>query len=175
MSVEAPGGGFAGRFGLDPFLLLAQAVNFLVVLFVLRRFVFTPLLKTLRQRRATVEAGLREAAAATADRAAAAAERQRVLTDASAEASRQLRAVEEEANLLRGRISRTAQEEAEAMHDRAEREAEAIKIQAVAAAAQEVGDLAVDIAEKVLAGQMTAAGRARYRAAALSSLKKERA
>lgn len=175
MSSAAPGGGFAGRFGLDVFLLLAQVVNFLVVLFVLRRLVFLPLLKTLRHRRETVEAGLRAAAAAAAERAAATAERQRVLTDASADASRQLRAAEEEANLLRDRIFRTAQEEAEAMHDRAEHEAESIKTQAVTAAAQEVGDLAVDIAEKVLASQMTAAGRARYRAAALRSLKKERA
>lgn len=46
--------------GLDGKLLLAQAVNFLVVFFVLKTFVYKPLMKMLAHRRHEIEAGLQK-------------------------------------------------------------------------------------------------------------------
>ncbi len=51
-------------FGIDWRLLLWQAVNFAVVLFVLKRFAIGPLIATLERRRVKIEEGLREAEAA---------------------------------------------------------------------------------------------------------------
>ena len=50
-----------GQLGIDWHLLLSQAVNFLLVLIVLRVFVYKPLLKLLHERRDKIESGLQKA------------------------------------------------------------------------------------------------------------------
>ena len=49
---------FITHFGIDWKLFLAQIVNFSVILFVLRKFAYQPILKMLTQRRETIEGGL---------------------------------------------------------------------------------------------------------------------
>ena len=51
----------AEQLGLDWKLLLSQAVNFLLLLFLLRKFAYLPLLKILKERRARIEEGLAKA------------------------------------------------------------------------------------------------------------------
>ncbi len=55
---------FVSQLGIDWRLLVSQAVNFLVVLLVLRLFVYKPVLKTLHERRAKIEEGVTKAAEA---------------------------------------------------------------------------------------------------------------
>ncbi len=47
------------QFGLDWKLLLAQVVNFLILLYILKRFAYKPILKVLRERRENIAAGLK--------------------------------------------------------------------------------------------------------------------
>ena len=49
---------FIQHFGLDVRLLIAQAVNFALLFFVLKRFAFDPLLLTLTKRRKDIEKGI---------------------------------------------------------------------------------------------------------------------
>lgn len=49
------------NFGVDWRLLAAQAANFLVVLIVLKRFAYRPIIEILRKRREEIERGLRAA------------------------------------------------------------------------------------------------------------------
>jgi F-type H+-transporting ATPase subunit b len=49
------------QLGLDWKLLLSQAVNFLLLLVLLRQFAYKPLLKVLKERRAKIEEGLAKA------------------------------------------------------------------------------------------------------------------
>lgn len=49
------------KLGLDWKLLLSQAVNFLILLVLLRQFAYKPLLKVLKERRAKIEEGLAKA------------------------------------------------------------------------------------------------------------------
>lgn len=49
------------QFGLDPVLLGAQIINFLVVLFLLRRFLYKPILGLLKKRQDVISEGLRKA------------------------------------------------------------------------------------------------------------------
>ena len=53
--------GILGNLGLDPGLFIAQLVNFLVVLLVLWRFAYRPLLKLLSERTEKIEGGLKMA------------------------------------------------------------------------------------------------------------------
>lgn len=169
---EPAPGGFVGRFGLDPWLLLAQVVNFLLVLLVLRQFVFRPLVRTMRERAAKVERGLQDAEAAAASRAATERERKTLLARALTDATQTRQHAEEEAHRIREELLRTAEEEAAAMHDRSQREAEAAKKHAVQAAAGEVGNLVVDVSARVLETELTEKDRTRYREAALRILQK---
>lgn len=47
------------EFGINPLLLVAQIVNFGIILFVLQRFVYKPVLEMLKKRKDTIEQGLK--------------------------------------------------------------------------------------------------------------------
>lgn len=49
------------NFGVNGFLLLAQIVNFLIVLYLLKRFAFKPILKILEDRRKTIAESMKQA------------------------------------------------------------------------------------------------------------------
>lgn len=49
------------QFGVNPILLLAQVVNFLVLLFILQKFLYKPILKVLTERRQKIEYSLKKA------------------------------------------------------------------------------------------------------------------
>jgi|SRR3989344_2828274 len=50
-----------GKFGINPILLAAQIVNFLIILYVLKRFLYKPILKVLKNREETIKQGLNQA------------------------------------------------------------------------------------------------------------------
>ncbi|MBU1032272.1 F0F1 ATP synthase subunit B [Patescibacteria group bacterium] len=49
------------QFGVQPILLAAQVVNFLILLFILKRFMYKPLLKVLEERKRKIADGLKNA------------------------------------------------------------------------------------------------------------------
>lgn len=48
-------------FGVEPTLLIAQIVNFLIIAYVLKRFAYKPILELLKNRKQTIELGLKNA------------------------------------------------------------------------------------------------------------------
>jgi len=69
-------------FGIDWKLLLAQMVNFAILLYVLKRFAYTPLLKMLQDRQNIVRKGLEDAQNAEKNLNAATADAQVIHEDA---------------------------------------------------------------------------------------------
>lgn len=49
------------EFGVNPLLLVAQAVNFLIVLYILKRFLYKPILEVLKKREKSIKEGLKQA------------------------------------------------------------------------------------------------------------------
>lgn len=49
------------NFGVDPLLLSAQIINFLIILFILKKFAFKPILEILRKRESIIKEGLADA------------------------------------------------------------------------------------------------------------------
>lgn len=49
------------NFGIDPLILSAQIVNFLIIFFILRKFAFKPILEILKKREKTIKDGLKDA------------------------------------------------------------------------------------------------------------------
>lgn len=50
-----------GMFGINPMLLVAQIVNFLIVFYILKRFALKPILAMLKNREKTIREGLEQA------------------------------------------------------------------------------------------------------------------
>lgn len=50
-----------GKFGINPILLASQVVNFLIILYILKRFLYKPILQVLKNREETIKAGLHQA------------------------------------------------------------------------------------------------------------------
>src|SRR5260221_542072 len=48
-------------FGFNPLLLVAQIVNFLIVLYILKRFLYKSILETLKKRENTIKEGIKQA------------------------------------------------------------------------------------------------------------------
>jgi F-type H+-transporting ATPase subunit b len=74
------------KLGVDKWLLLAQGVNFIVLLLVLTRFVYRPFIRHLDERAARIEGGLTHAREAEERLKAAASEQAAVLRAAAVEA-----------------------------------------------------------------------------------------
>lgn len=49
------------NFGFDPILLVAQIVNFLIILFLLKKFLYKPVLDMLKKRKDDIEKGVKDA------------------------------------------------------------------------------------------------------------------
>jgi len=93
--------GTLGKFGLDPILFGAQVVNFLIIAWILNRFLIRPLMTNMKARREKIAQGLEEAEKARKALEDAAKERDKILQDASAEAFRLLQNARDEAERLR--------------------------------------------------------------------------
>lgn len=50
-----------GKFGINPILLAAQIVNFLIILFIVKKFALKPILTVLKNREKTIKEGLEQA------------------------------------------------------------------------------------------------------------------
>lgn len=107
--------GLAGTLGLDIKLFLAQLVNFGLVVFVMWRWVYRPLLKAMDERTAKIDRGLKDAEASATARADAEKQAQLVMT----EARNQARSIMEQANVA-------AAEQGTALVAKAKREVESI-------------------------------------------------
>ena len=90
-----------GKFGLDPFMFLAQLVNFLIIAWVIFRFLLKPLMATMKKRSQTIAQGLRDADEARNALRDAESERQKILQKASAEAYKLLETARDEAERVR--------------------------------------------------------------------------
>jgi F-type H+-transporting ATPase subunit b len=104
-----------GAFGINPILLAGQIINFLVIGWVLWRFLLKPLQANMKARAEKIAQGLQDATKAKAALEDAAKERDRVLADAYAQSSRILEKARDEAERLRAAALERAGADAERM------------------------------------------------------------
>lgn len=142
------------QLGIDWRLLLAQVVNFLILLYVLKRFAFEPLKKFLHERQKTIEKGLEDASKAAQER-----EKLRVL-----HAELRVRAQKEAEVLLGEARTKGAEEYEEYVKKAKERAGEIValakqeivneKQKALTQARGELGSMVMMATERVLGEKM---------------------
>lgn len=142
-----------GAFGIDWKLLIAQAVNFGIVLVALWYFLYTPVLKVLEDRRKVVAKGVADAQEAAATLAEADSEVTKRLTSADMEAQEitqraKAAAAQTKANLLKEAEERAAQIALNAKK-RAEEDAKRVR----AESERDIARLAILASEKLMKGK----------------------
>ena len=126
------------------------SIAFLVVLFVLRRFAWGPILSALNDREASIAGALNEAEKVRKEMEELAASNENQLKEARAERDRMLREAREMADKLVADAKNTAREAADKEVAAAK---DAIALERKAAIAElksEVGNISLDIAERLL-------------------------
>jgi F-type H+-transporting ATPase subunit b len=146
---------FFGAFGVDLFKLAFQIINFLLVLYLLNRFVFKRVLALIDERQARIAKGLEQAEAAARDRELARAEREAALDEARSEAQAMISRATKIAEDSRAEIVAAARAEAEKVTARARDEITAEKEKALAELRAHVADLALDAAGKLVRAEMS--------------------
>lgn len=108
-----------GKLGLDPIHLAAQVVNFLIIGWIIYRFLLKPLLATMNARREKIAQGLADTEKARLALVEASREREKVLQEASAESFRILQNARDEAERVRAAALVRAGKDAERMIEEA--------------------------------------------------------
>jgi F-type H+-transporting ATPase subunit b len=125
-------------------------VNLLVTYFVLKRFLFKPILKILRKRRTDVENELNQAEEKLTDADTRLAKAHERLENSSHEASAIVAAARSQAEAQAGNIMTEAKQEATALVSRADVEVARMRIAMLNEVRDEIADLSVTIASKVI-------------------------
>jgi len=147
---------FFDAFGVDLPKLAFQIVNFLLILYLLNRFLFKRVLGLLDERGEKISKGLEDAEAAARDRELARAEREAALDEARKEAQTMIARATKIAEDSRAEIVAAARAEAEKVAARATEEITAEKQRAIAELRSQVADLALEAAGRLVRSEMNA-------------------
>lgn len=148
-------GAEAASFQINLFWIIAQAGSFLLFLVVVYLAFFKRISGTLEERRSRIEQGLRDADQARIDREQAAAERLRVLGEARSEAEEILVRAQRLADESRASDLAETKAQLEQLRERAAADIEAEKERALADVRNQVADLALAAAARVVGETMT--------------------
>jgi F-type H+-transporting ATPase subunit b len=143
--------------GLDPISILFHAINFLILLFLLQRFLFKPVLGMLDQRANTIRESVEAADRMRQETARADQERLEALREARRQAEEIVTRATHEGDRLVSEARQRAQQEAQTILERAQQEATAERQQAMSELRAQVADLAVLAAGRVIGRSLTTA------------------
>jgi len=147
--------------GLNVWAFLSQVVTFLILLWILRRWAFPALLKTLDARERTIREGVENAEAARRQLADAEKRVQDLLDQARRDAQDTLAKAQQAADHIRQEIESDAHRRAGEIIEQAEKRIDQQVAQARAQLRQEVADLAIQAAEHVVGGTLDPAASRR--------------
>lgn len=143
--------------GIEPPIVIAQAVGFLILAFLVWKFLFGPLGAILRQREEQIANQLANAEAQQLHAASLRKEYEEHLARIADEAREKFDLAMKDAEAARQRTLTQAQEEVRALYDRHQAQLARDREQLRRELSGELSDLAVMAASKALRGQMTPA------------------
>lgn len=100
-------------FGVDPILLGAQIINFLIVFFILKKFLYKPVLELLSKRQTTIKEGLKHAEEARVKLEKVIVEEKNILRNAQMQAKKIIEEAREESIGLTRQMNDSAKKQAE--------------------------------------------------------------
>jgi F-type H+-transporting ATPase subunit b len=136
--------------GVNFTAVIWHAVNFLVLLFVLQRFLFKPVMSMLDQRAARIRESMENAEAVRAETARLEAESKDILDRARQESQQLLAQANRNAERILTEARQAAQQEGERLVERARSDLARERSQAFEELRQQIGELAIQAASQVV-------------------------
>ena len=134
----------------DPGLILWTSLIFLIVYFLLSRFAFRPIQEALKKREKDIQSSLDEAKRVRQEMADIKVEHENLLKQAQAERSAILREAKEAKDAMIGEAKVKAKEEAQKIVETAKADIENLRKEALIDLKNQIGTIAVEVAEKIL-------------------------
>ncbi|MDR3306334.1 MAG: F0F1 ATP synthase subunit B [Endomicrobium sp.] len=134
------------KFGLETKLFLFQLINFLIIAFILKKFLFKPLKKMLDERKRKIEQSLQDAENAKAALENAGRERKKILTDAKVGADKLMTSVKTSADETKEKTLVEAKFRSQQIIEEAKNKASA----EFENMNKQIGKMSVDISSKIL-------------------------
>jgi F-type H+-transporting ATPase subunit b len=144
-----------GNVGFDWKVAIANFVNFLIILFILNKFVFKSMSRTLAARRAKIEEGLAMREQAAQDLQNAFAEKAKIVAGARDEESKMLADAHSKAVTLRTEMLAKSEQEAKVIVEKAEGELGRMKRDLHTEWSDKAPRLVVALTEKILTQKFT--------------------
>lgn len=151
MLVLASGGSITD---VQPGLVFWTLITFIIVAFVLRRVAWGPLLQAVNEREKQIQSSIDAAKKERAEAEKLLSEQKSAIAAARSEAAEQLRKTQSDMEKLREDLMARSKREAEELKADARRTIEAEKSKAIADIKNEAVNLAIQIAEKLLAEKL---------------------
>jgi F-type H+-transporting ATPase subunit b len=145
----------AKQFGVDWWKLISQMISFSIVVFVLQKFAYQPILEVLAQRRAKIAEGLANAEESRKQLASAQQQATEILTKANLDAQKVIDDAKAAAKTLQDREAQRATMEAEQIITKAKQAAEREHAKMLATLKKQVARLVVDTTSKVTGKVLT--------------------
>lgn len=142
------------KLGIRPDILITQIINFAILLFLLQRFLYKPILNILQERRERIRESLAEAERVREEAERQRQEYERELARQRQESQEQIQRAMKASEEAREQIIAEARREAEEIKARAREEIEYERRQALDQLRTQVADLAILAARKVLDGAL---------------------
>jgi len=158
-------------FGIQPILLLAQIINFAILLFLLKRFLYKPILKVLDERKKRIETSLKQAEEIQKKFVEANIEQEKILDTAKLQASRIIENAKEGAKILSEQLQEETNKEIESTLERAKSALQLEKQKMISEAKGKIVDIVVLVTEKVTAKTLQKAEKEKLVNNALSEIK----
>ncbi|EKE11158.1 MAG: hypothetical protein ACD_15C00133G0009 [uncultured bacterium] len=136
--------------GINGKLLVAQIINFLILLFVLHKFAYGPVVKMLETRTKKIEKGLKDAQESQKKLEEISEKEQAVLVEARKQAQEIIKKSEESAILQAQEIVVSAKKQSQKILETAQKQIEQEKVKILAEVKAEVTGLVVMATEKII-------------------------
>ncbi len=158
------------EFAINPTVLIAQIINFGIVLFLLKKFVYKPVLSMLEARRKTIEEGLKSAEEAKVELSKAEEKATEIRDKAYAEAKIMNEEAKTTAATSANDIIVKANTQADQIVKFAEKEALNAKNNALSEAREQIGSIVILALEKILGNELDASQREKITAKTIKDL-----
>lgn len=135
---------------LHPGLMIWTIISFVILLFILKKFAWTPILAALEEREKNIKEGIEAAKKAREDTDRSVEEYRKKMAEAHAEAQSVIAKARQDAELIGTQLKTKYKTEAESLLDKARKQIDLERQAAINEIRNEVANLAISAAEKVI-------------------------
>jgi F-type H+-transporting ATPase subunit b len=144
------------HFGINPILIAAQIVNFLIILYILKRFLYKPIFAVFKKREQTIKEGMAKAEESKKVLDQALTKEKKIIKDAQDTAKKIIQDARDQAQLLSKGIEEKTKKQSDRMIEDAKVQIELETKKAELSLNKHVSDLSVKFLKKSLPDVFTA-------------------